>query len=174
MKNLKTPFTFLVFFFFSFSNAQKTGYVDIQYILEKMPQYKEAEARLNAQIKTWELELQRLQSEYEMKKSSFENEKVLLVGNQLKIREKEIEELEKSIKNTTSLRFGSNGEITTLRKNLIVPFEDQIHNAITIVAEKNGLSTVQNKDSNIFYLQKRFDYTEKVLEFLLKGTSVKK
>lgn len=174
MKNLKTLFTFLVFLFFNFSSAQKTGYVDIQYILEKMPQYKEAEARLNAQIKTWELELQRLQSEYEIKKSNFDSEKVLLVRNQLKIREKEIEELEKSIKNTTSLRFGSNGEITTLRKNLIVPFEDQIHNAITIIAEKNGLSTVHNKDSNILYLQKRFDYTEKVLEFLLKGASVKK
>lgn len=88
MKNFRIVFSFFLFLLFSLSNAQKVGVVDTEYILNKMPQYKEAEARLNAQIDTWQSELQNLQSEYERKRSAFESEKVLLIGDQLKLREK--------------------------------------------------------------------------------------
>jgi outer membrane protein len=172
MKNFKILFTFVLFLLFSFGNAQKIGVVDTEYILDKMPQYKEAEARLNSQIDTWQSELQNLQSEYERKRSAFESEKVLLIGDQLKLREKEVLDLEKNIKTTTSLRFGSTGEITKLRSNLIVPFQDQIWGAIKTMSEKNGLGIVLDKTSNnVLFLQKRFDYSDKVLDILLKGST---
>lgn len=126
MKKFRIVFSFLLFLIFSLSNAQKVGVVDTDYILNKMPQYKEAEARLNAQIDTWQSELQNLQSEYERKRSAFESEKVLLIGDQLKLREKEVMDLDKNIKTTTSLRFGATGEIKKLRTNLVQPFQDQI------------------------------------------------
>ncbi|MDR6515254.1 OmpH family outer membrane protein [Chryseobacterium camelliae] len=175
MKNLKILFTFALLLLFGLGNAQKIGVVDTEYILGMMPQYKEAEARLNAQIDTWQNELQSLQSEYEKKRSAFENEKVLLVGDQLKLREKEVTDLEKNIKTTTSLRFGATGEITKLRTNLVQPFQDQIWNAIKTMSEKNGLGIVLDKSNNVnvIFLQKRFDYTDKVLDVLLKGTEKK-
>ena len=155
-----------------FTNAQKIGVVDTDYILDKLPQYKEAETRLNAQVATWQTDIQNLQSDYERKKAAFENEKVLLVGEQLRLREKEVTDLNKNIKTTISLRFGTNGEIETLRKNLTQPFQDQIFNAITTISEKNGLGIVFDKSNNIsvIFLNSRFDYTEKVLNLLLKGT----
>ena len=52
MKNLKILFTFALLLLFGLGNAQKIGVVDTEYILGMMPQYKEAEARLNAQIDT--------------------------------------------------------------------------------------------------------------------------
>ncbi|MDH6251285.1 outer membrane protein [Chryseobacterium sp. H1D6B] len=172
MKNIKIFSTVVLFLLFSFSNAQKIGVVDTQDVLNKLPQYKEAEARLNSQIDTWQSELQNLQSEYEKKRSAFESEKVLLIGDQLKLREKEVMDLEKNIKTTTSLRFGTNGEITKLRTNLVVPFQDQIWNAIKTMSEKNGLGIVLDKSSNnVLFLQKRSDYTDKVLDILLKGST---
>ncbi|MDC8105675.1 MULTISPECIES: OmpH/Skp family outer membrane protein [Chryseobacterium] len=175
MKKIKIIFTFVLFLLFSFSNAQKIGVVDTEYILNKLPQYKEAEARLNSQIDTWESELQSLNAEYEKKRSAFENERVLLVGDQLKLREKEVMDLDKNIKTTTSLRFGTNGEITKLRSNLVEPFQDQIWNAVKTMSEKNGLGIVLDKSNNInvIFLQKRYDYTDKVLDILLKGTEKK-
>ncbi|ASK32763.1 molecular chaperone Skp [Chryseobacterium sp. T16E-39] len=175
MKKFKFIFTFVLFLLFSFSNAQKIGVVDTEYILNKLPQYKEAEARLNSQIDTWESELQNLNSEYEKKRSAFENERVLLVGEQLKLREKEVTDLDKNIKSTTSLRFGTNGEIKKLRSNLVEPFQDQIWNAVKTMSEKNGLGIVIDKSNNIsvIFLQKRYDYTDKVLDILLKGTEKK-
>ncbi len=174
MKNFKIVFSFVLFLLFGLSNAQKVGVVDTDYILNKMPQYKEAEARLNAQIDTWQTELQNLQSEYERKRSAFESEKVLLIGDQLKLREKEVMDLDKNIKTTTSLRFGATGEIKKLRTNLVQPFQDQIWGAIKTMAEKNGLAMVLDKTSNnVLFLQKRSDYSDKVLDILLKDTDKK-
>ncbi|WP_034752178.1 OmpH family outer membrane protein [Chryseobacterium daeguense] len=175
MKNFKIVFSIVFLLIFGAANAQKVGVVDTDYILNKLPQYKEAEARLNAQIDTWQSELQNLQSEYERKRSAFESEKVLLIGDQLKLREKEVMDLEKNIKTTTSLRFGATGEIKKLRTNLVQPFQDQIWNAIKTMSEKNGLGIVLDKANNInvIFLQKRFDYTDKVLDILLKGSEKK-
>ena len=174
MKSLKA-FIFLFVFSASFLNAQKIGVVDTEYILGMLPQYKEAEARLNSQIDTWQNELQSQQSEYEKKRSAFENEKVLLIGDQLRLREKEVLDLEKNIKTTTSLRFGSTGEISKLRANLMTPFQDQIWAAIQRMSEKNGLGMVLDKtDNNVIFLQKRYDYTDKVLDILLKGSDKEK
>ncbi len=171
MKKIKIILSFALFFCAIFMNAQKIGVVDTDYILNLLPQYKEAESRLNTQIATWQKEIENMQSEYERKKSAFESEKVLLVGEQLRQREKEVTDLDKNIKTTLSLRFGTNGEISKLRANLTQPFQDQIWEAIKTVSEKNGLGIVLDKSNNIsvIFLEKRYDYTDKVLDILTKG-----
>lgn len=150
--------------------AQKIGVVDTNYVLSKLPQYKEAEARLNTQVTQWQSDLQRLQAEYERKREAFENEKVLLLGDQLKLREKEVIDLETNIRNTIGGRFGSNGEINQLRSNLTKPYQDQIWNAIKTVSTKNNLGIVLDKSNNIsvIFLDKKYDYTEAVLNLLVK------
>ena len=177
MKDLLLKLKVLTVFFgvIFFANAQKVGVVDTNYILDKLPQYKEAESRLNAQVATWQTDIQNLQADYEKKRSAFENEKVLLIGDQLRQREKEVTDLDKNIKTTISLRFGTNGEIEKLRTNLTQPFQDQIWKAIQTISEKNGLGIVVDKSNNtsVIFLNSRYDYTEKVLNLLLKGTSEK-
>lgn len=156
-------------------NAQKIGVVDTDYILSKLPQYKEAESRLNEQIANWQNEIQALQTEYNKKNASLENEKVLLIGDQLKIRQKEVDDLDKKIKTMINNRFGSMGEINNARSNLTKPFQDQIWNAIKTVSEKNTLGIVLDKSNNIsvIFLDKRYDYTDKVLDLLLKNSNSK-
>ena len=174
MKDLLLKLKVLTVFFgvIFFANAQKVGVVDTNYILDKLPQYKEAESRLNAQVATWQTDIQNVQADYEKKRSAFENEKVLLIGDQLRQREKEVTDLDKNIKTTISLRFGTNGEIEKLRTNLTQPFQDQIWKAIQTISEKNGLGIVVDKSNNtsVIFLNSRYDYTEKVLNLLLKGT----
>ncbi|WP_076768795.1 OmpH family outer membrane protein [Chryseobacterium sp. FH1] len=151
--------------------AQKIGVVDTNYVLSKLPQYKEAENRLNTQVTQWQADLQKLQAEYERKREAFENEKVLLVGDQLKLREKEIVDMETNIRNTIGARFGSNGEVNQLRSNLTKPYQDQIWNAIKTVSTKNNLGIVLDKSNNIsvIFLDKKYDYTEAVLNLLGKS-----
>ena len=151
--------------------AQKIGVVDTNYVLSKLPQYKEAENRLNTQVSQWQSDIQKLQAEYDRKKEAFENEKVLLVGDQLKLREKEITDMEASIRNTIGARFGTNGEVNQLRANLTKPFQDQIWNAIQTVSTKNNLGIVLDKSNNIsvIFLDKKYDYTDAVLNLLGKN-----
>lgn len=172
MKFFKILFSVLLFVCVnSFTFAQKIGVVDTNYILSKMPQYTEAQARLDNQIKAWEVELQKMQSEYDAKKTSLENERVLLVGDQLKQRETEVKELDKNIKKFIEEKFSGDGEINKFRANLAKPFQDQIWNAIKSVTEKNTLGIVLDKSNNlnVVFLDKKYDYTDKVLE-LLKGS----
>ncbi len=167
----KIQFFFLMLLASLSLSAQKIGVVDTDYILNKMPQYKEAEARLNNQITGWQNEIQALQSEYDKKKSTLENERVLLVGDQLKQREKEVDDLDKRIKAILNNRFGTLGEVNNARSNLTKPFQDQIWNAIRTVSEKNSLGIILDKSNNIsvIFLDKRYDYTDKVLDLLLKN-----
>jgi outer membrane protein len=174
MKSIAKILSLVCFCLFISMNAQKAGVVDTEYILNKIPDYLDAKNRLDAQIDTWQKELQNLQSQYEKKRSAFENEKVLLVGDQLKLREKEVMDLEKSLKSTTSLRFGTNGEIATLRANLVQPFQDQIWTAVEAMSIKNGLGIVLDKNqNNVIFLQKKADYTDKVLDIILKTADTK-
>lgn len=177
MKNSKKLIFLLLLLFFNFKvlEAQKIGVVDTEFILNQMPKYKEAKQRLDAQIKTWQQELQGMRSEYQRKKSAFESEKVLLVGEQLKQREKEVMDLERNIKTTTSLRFGVDGEAQQLRTSLVQPFQDKIWNAVKQVAEKRLLGIVLDKNDNrVLFLNKRYDYTERVLDVLLKRKKKRK
>ena len=171
MKKLAIFVTFL--FAIAHIYAQKIGVVDTNYVLSKLPQYKEAESRLNSQISQWQSDLQKLQADYERKREAFENEKVLLVGEQLKMREKEVVDMEASIRNTIGARFGSNGEVNQLRSNLTKPFQDQIWNAIKTVSTKNNLGIVLDKSNNIsvIFLDKKYDYTDAVLSLLGKNVS---
>ncbi|WP_332027951.1 OmpH family outer membrane protein, partial [Kaistella sp.] len=141
MKHIKL-FALLFLIFSGALNAQKIGVVDTDYILSKMPQYKEAQDRLNDQIASWQTEIQNLQSDFDKKKLLLENERVLLVGEQLKQRQKEVDDLDKKIKSMINNRFGTLGEINNARSNLIKPFQDQIWNAIRTVSEKNSLGIV--------------------------------
>ena len=169
---IRTKYVAVLFLIFNIlANAQKIGVVDTNYILEKLPQYKEAESRLNAQISSWQGEIQNMQTDFDKKNAAFQNEKVLLVGDQLKERQKEIDDLGKNIKTLLNSRFGTLGEINSSRANLTKPFQDQIWNAIKTVSEKNSLGIVLDKSNNIsvIYLEKRYDYTDKVLDLLLKN-----
>ena len=100
---------------------------------------------------------------------------VLLVGDQLKLRQKEVDDLDKKIKTMINNRFGSMGEINNVRSNLTKPFQDQIWNAIRSVSEKNTLGIVLDKSNNIsvIFLDKKYDYTDKVLDLLLKNSPEK-
>ena len=121
----------------------------------------------------YDFETEENAEEYDAKKIAFENEKVLLIGDQLKEREKEVSDLDKKIKNIINSRFGSNGEINGARANLVKPFQDQIWGAIKTVVDKNTLGIVLDKSNNIsvLFLDNRYDYTDKVLDVLLKNTS---
>lgn len=175
MKKFKL-FSILFLLLAGLVGAQKIGVVDTNYILSKLPQYKDAEDRLNVQIANWQAEIQTLQSDFEKKKSLLENERVLLVGDQLKQRQKEVDDLDKKIKTMINNRFGSMGEINNARSNLTKPFQDQIWNAIKTVSEKNSLGIILDKSNNIsvIFLEKRYDYTDKVLDLLLKNSGNKK
>lgn len=148
MKN----FAILFLIFIGFVKAQKIAYVDSEKILSKLPQYQESLKRLDNQIKVWQDEIAVLQRKLDSTKSRLQVEQIVLTDDQIKLKNQEIAEKEKEIKNLTEKRFGKNGDLVTLRVNIVKPIQDQIWNAVKIVAEKNRLNWVLDKGSELIFV----------------------
>ncbi len=162
----------IIFMFGGFvvSSAQKIGVVDSDFILKSLPEYKEADERFNKQIKYWQMQLDSLQSNYNKKKELFDNERILLVGEQLKTREKEVADLEKKVQAHLKEKFTAQGEINTFRAKVVQPFQEKVWNAIRTIAEKNDLGIIldRSSDSSVLFTDKRYDYTKMVLDLLMR------
>jgi len=162
----------IIFMFGGFvvSSAQKIGVVDSDFILKSLPEYKEADERFNKQIKYWQMQLDSLQSNYNKKKELFDNERILLVGEQLKTREKEVADLEKKVQAHLKEKFTAQGEINTFRAKVVQPFQEKVWNAIRTIAEKNdlGITLDRSSDSSVLFTDKRYDYTKLVLDLLMR------
>ena len=167
----------IIFMFGGFvvSSAQKIGVVDSDFILKSLPEYKEADERFNKQIKYWQMQLDSLQSNYNKKKELFENERILLVGEQLKTREKEVADLEKKVQAHLKEKFTAQGEINTFRAKVVQPFQEKVWNAIRTIAEKNDLGIIldRSSDSSVLFTDKRYDYTKLVLDLLMRDNPKK-
>ena len=60
------------------------------FVLEKIPEYKQAQDQLNTKVKAWQKRLDREKNEIEALKKDFSNEKALLTAELIQEREDDI------------------------------------------------------------------------------------
>ena len=120
-------------------NAQKpqrVAYVDMNYILENIPEYVNAQAQLDDKIKTWQEKLDALSSEIDQLKTDLSNEKELLTNELIEERQEDIEIKEDELRRLQQAYFGPTGDLFQLRKQLAKPVQDQVYNSIQDIANK--------------------------------------
>ena len=120
------------------ANAQKFGYVDTEYILGNMTEYKAAQKQLNELSSKWEADLKILKEEVDKMYKDYKAEEILLSPSQKKEREDAIVAKEEAMKKFEQDKFGVNGELFKKRLELIRPIQEKISVAILAVAKKNG------------------------------------
>lgn len=157
-----------VFGLTQFASAQKYGYVDSQYILEKMPEYKEAQKKLDDLSAQWQKELQAKQDEIAKMYKDYQKEQILLPEDMKIKRQDEIMLKEKEMKELQKSRFGVNGELFTKRQEMIKPIQEKIYKAIKEVAESGGYAFIFDKSNNpsILYADPKNDKTDQVIKKL--------
>lgn len=155
-------------FFTSITFAQKFGYVDTQYILEKMPEYKEAQAEIEKLAKGWEKEIQELYQQVEAMEVDLKAEEVLLTKEMWEERNAEIERKWKEVKEYQQSIFGFDGLYFLKKKELVKPVQDQVFEAVERVAKNSRLQIVFDKSGDLvmIYTDPIHDYTDFVLEDL--------
>jgi outer membrane protein len=148
--------------------AQKFGYVDLNYILSKMPEYGEAQSEINTLAKGWESEIQELYEEAQKMEASFKAEEVLLTVSMKEDREYDINKKMQELKEYQKQIFGSEGLYFLKKKELIKPVQDMIFEATERVAKNNRLAIVFDKSGEMvmIYTDPIHDYTDFVLEEL--------
>lgn len=155
------------------SSAQKYGYIDSEFILSKIPEYKEAKDRLDKLAERWTKEIEERYEVIKKKKENFLREESLLPAEEKAKREAEIKQLEQEAMEMQQLRFGVAGDYFQKRQELIKPIQDRIYEAMQTVASKRNYSFVFDKanQSNLVYADSKFDISDEVLKEM--GVSVK-
>ena len=152
----------------SVASAQKFAYVDTQYILENLPEYKSAQSQLDRISLQWQKEIEVKFGEIDKMYKDFQAESILLTDDMKKKREEEIIDREKTAKELQKQRFGKGGDLLKKRQELIKPLQDKIYNAIKEIAQTKNLGAVFDKSSDltILYTNVKYDLSDQVLENL--------
>jgi Skp family chaperone for outer membrane proteins len=151
--------------------GQRIAYVDMNYILENIPAYIEAQSRLDAKVKGWQLKLDVLSNEINSLKTDLSNEKPLLTNELIVEREEDILIKEKELKRLQLAFFGPTGDLFQLRKQLAKPVQDQVYNAIQEISKTKRYDVVFDKSSDLImlYTNSKFDISELVLNRIVKN-----
>lgn len=150
------------------ANAQRSmriGYIDMDYILENVPEYQEAQGLLNAKVDEWQIEIEKKQSGIEQMKKTLENERVLLTEELITEREEEIAFIENELFEYQQKRFGPRGDLMIQNRTLVEPVQDQVFNAVQELAKARKYDFIFDKSSDLvmLYANERNDVSDQVL-----------
>lgn len=151
--------------------GQRIAYVDMNYILENIPEYVEAQTQLDSKVKSWQVKLDGLSAEIEDLKIDLSNEKPLLTEELISEREEDIEIKVKEYKRLQKAYFGPTGDLFQLRKQLAEPVQDQVYNSIQTISKNKRYDVVFDKSSDLImlYTNSKFDISELVLNSIVKN-----
>jgi len=150
------------------SNAQRYAIVDTKYILGKMPEYTDAQKKLDQQSEIWQKEIDDKQEALNKMYKDFEAEQVMLSDELKKKREDEIFNKEKEIRDLQRKRFGFEGDLFKKRQELVKPIQDKVYNAIQKIAVNRMYDFILDKSEGItvIFADPKLDKSEDVLKEL--------
>ena len=162
---------FFLIFGLNFVNAQRFGYIDTDFILNKMPEYKKAQDEINQLSQAWEKEGQDMQKKIEGMYSALQAEQVLLTEEMRKERTDAIHKKEAEMKEFQKKVFGFGGLFFLKKQELIKPIQDKVWDAVDKVCKENSLAIMFDKAGELvmIYTDPRHDYTDFVLDQLGLG-----
>ena len=150
------------------TQAQKFSYVDTDYILNKIPEFNQAQDKLDALSADWQKEIENKYADVDQMYRSYQQEQVLLTDEMKVKREEAIIKKEKIAKDLQQKYFGPEGELYIKRQELIKPIQDKIYDAIQKLATNNKYQVIFDSSSDLIMLYKNnnLDKSDKVLDLL--------
>ncbi|MBV1924796.1 MAG: OmpH family outer membrane protein [Flavobacteriaceae bacterium] len=160
------------------TNAQRgtrIGYIDMEYILENVPEYKEATIQLDGKVQRWKLDIEKMNNEVQQMKLNLSNERVLLTKELIEEREEEIKIKEDEMLKYQQDRFGPNGDLDIQRRQLVQPIQDQVFNIVQEIAVNKKYDFIFDKSADIVMLfaAERNDVSDIVLRSINRAAKRK-
>ena len=150
------------------STAQKFAYVDTDYILTKIPEFQQAQDKLDAISSDWQKDIENKYADVEQMYRAYQQEKVLLTDEMKIKREEAIIAKENNAKNLQQKYFGPEGNLHVKRQELIRPIQDKVYDAKQQLAANNKYQVIFDSSSDVIMLYKNdnLDKSDKVLELM--------
>ena len=148
--------------------SQRYAIIDTRYILDKLPEYKEAQKTLDATANMWQKEIDGKQDQLNKMYRDFEAEQVMLTDELKKKREDEIFNKEKEVRDLQKKRFGYEGDLFKERQKLVKPIQDKVYTAVQRLAVARTYDFILDKSEGItvIFADPKLDKSEDVLKEL--------
>ena len=165
-------FIFLVLIVSNTMQAQtrgtKVGFIDMEYILQNVPDYAEAQNQLEQKAQKWKQEIEAKKIEINKLKEALKAEKALLTKGLIEERTAEIAFLENETLDYQQKRFGPNGDLMSQKSGLTKPIQDQVFTAVQDIAEAKKYDFIFDKtsDMTMLFAAKRFDISDQIIRVL--------
>jgi outer membrane protein len=148
--------------------AQKIGYVDMEFVTSRMPEYQKAQNEVNQFSEKWAKDIQDKFSEVDRLQRAFMAEEVLLTDDLKRRRQNEIREKELEAREYNNRVFGMEGMLFQKKKELMKPVLEKVQRAVDKVSAQRRLDFLFDKSSDfvMIYTNPKHDYTDYILEEL--------
>jgi outer membrane protein len=167
---MKKVFTTVSLFLFLAGavSAQRFVYVDTEYILKNIPEYNQAQKKIDDIAEEWRKEIDRKYADIDKLYKVYQAEQVLMPEDMKIKKQKEIEDKEKEAKDFQKQKFGFEGELFQKKQELIKPIQDKIYNEIQKMATEKTIDFVFDKASgvSILFANNRYDRSDDILKAL--------
>jgi|TARA_B110000914_G_scaffold68756_1_gene60099 outer membrane protein len=149
-------------------NAQKFTYIDTDYILNKIPEFKQAQDKLDAFSAEWQKEIETKYADIDAMYRAYQQEQVLLTEPMKNKREEAIMSKEIEAKNLQKKYFSPEGDLYMKRQELIKPIQDKIYDAVQKLASNNKYAIIFDSSSDLImlYTDPNLDKSDEILEIL--------
>jgi Skp family chaperone for outer membrane proteins len=146
----------------------KIGYIDMEFILQNVPNYAEAKNQLEQKAQKWKQEIEVRKSDVLKLKDALKTEKVLLTKELIAERQEEISFQENELLEYNQKRFGPTGDLIIQKSVLVKPIQDQIFTIVQDISEAKKYDFIFDKSSDMtmLFASKRFDISDQVLRVL--------
>ncbi len=148
------------------ATAQRYAVIDSKYILDKIPEYKESQKKLDQFSELWQLELDQKQAAMDKMYKDYDAEQVMLPDALKKKREDELFNKEKELRDLQRKRFGFEGDLFKKRQELIKPIQDRVYNAVQKLAVEKQYDFILDKSEGItvIFADPKLDKSDDVLK----------
>jgi outer membrane protein len=151
-------------------SAQKIAIIDVNQVLNALPEYKKAQEDLDKVAQKWRGEIAQQQDVIKGLFSKYEAEEVLLSEEARKKRREEIMAKEKDAREVQRAKFGPEGELFKKRQELVKPIQDKVYAAIEKFANEKGYDLVLDKSSSagLIFANATYDKTQMIVDMVKK------
>ncbi|MEQ8323429.1 MAG: OmpH family outer membrane protein [Vicingaceae bacterium] len=159
---------FLMLLTISQLHAQKVGYIDTDYILDQLPEYKDAQGQLDAISAEWQAQLEKRYQVIDQMYQDLQAEEILLTDDMKRKRIEEIKEKEQDALEYQKKKFGIEGELFKERQKLVKPLQEKVYKAIKEVARASGYAIMMDKagSTTLIYTNPKYNKSDAVLKKL--------
>lgn len=150
------------------TQAQKYACVNTDYVLRNLPDYAQAQQRLDKYVADWQREIEGKQQELETLRQSFQQEAYLLPDNLKNRRAQEIKTRDQEVRDLQRKHFAADGDLDKKRAELLKPIQDRVYSAIERISKEKGFTLVLDKagSATVLYASEKIDITNEVLQAL--------